>query len=96
MISQEKLLLARVDKTAKLAKMTVQRNSLRGCDPLVVGVPNFLEKTSVRPPHTIQKDYKNGGTSPDLDGVNYVRSLKGPRSRDFEKGLLCMCLLDFW
>jgi hypothetical protein len=34
------------DKAAKLAKSSgtsVQKNSLRGCDPQVVNVPNFLE-----------------------------------------------------
>jgi hypothetical protein len=35
------------DRTVKLAKSsetTVQRNSLRGCDPQVVSIPKFLEE----------------------------------------------------
>jgi hypothetical protein len=47
MAFQEKVLLTLGDKTAKLSKSsetTVQRNSLRGHDPQVVSIPNFLEE----------------------------------------------------
>jgi hypothetical protein len=46
----EKLLLALVDKTTKLAKSsetTVQRNSLRGMTPKQSASPNFLEEQVV-------------------------------------------------
>jgi hypothetical protein len=40
----------------------------------------------------IQKDYTNEGTSPDLDRVNYARSLKVTKAKIFFKGALTYVL----
>jgi hypothetical protein len=68
------------DRTAKLAKSsepTVQKNSLRGCDPRVVNVWELLGETSgIQPEKKVQNDCTNEGTSSDADGVSYARPLK--------------------
>jgi hypothetical protein len=78
------------DKTAKLAKsseMTVKRNSLRGCDPQMVSVPQLLGGTSgIQQPKTAQKRCTNERTSPDVHGVNYARPLKVTKVERFKKG----------
>jgi hypothetical protein len=75
------------DETAKLAEsseMTVQRNSLKECNTQVVGIPQLLRGTSgFQPPKTVQKDYTNEGSCPDLHGVNYARPLKVTKAKRF-------------
>jgi hypothetical protein len=87
------------DRNAKLAKsseMTVQKNSLRGCNPQAVSVPQLLRRASdIQPPKTIQKDCINEVTSPDPDGVNYARPLKVTKAERFLKGGSYACALIF-
>jgi hypothetical protein len=58
MTFQEKLLMAPVDKTTKLAESsetTIQRNSLKGCNPQVVNIPQILRGTSgIQLPETVK------------------------------------------
>jgi hypothetical protein len=62
----------------------------------VVGIPQLLRRTSdIQPPKTVQKDYTNGGTSPDLNGVNYSRPLKVTKAERFLKGGSYACALIF-
>jgi hypothetical protein len=71
-------------KLAKSSETTVQKNSLRGCNPQVVSVPQLLRETSDIQPHkTFQEDCTNEGTSPDPDAVSYARPLKVTKAKRF-------------
>jgi hypothetical protein len=76
-----------MDKTVKFAEsseMTVQRNSVRGCDARVVSIPQLLSGTSgVQPHETVQNDCTDEGTSPDPDGSQYARPLKVTKAKRF-------------
>jgi hypothetical protein len=50
----------------------------------MVSIPQLLRGTSgVQSPKTVQKDYANEGTSPDLNGINYIRALKENKAKRF-------------
>jgi hypothetical protein len=68
--------------------MTVQRNSLRGLNPLVVSIPQLRGTSDIQPCETVKKYCTNEGTSPDPDGVNYARPLKVTKAERFSKGAL--------
>jgi hypothetical protein len=50
-------------------------------DPQEV-IPQLLKgKSVIQLPETVQKDYTNYMNSPDINGVNYARPLKGTKAK---------------
>jgi hypothetical protein len=74
------------DKMATNLQMVTLLFYQRGCDPLSVGISQLLRRTSsIRPSETVQKNYTNEETSPDLDEDNNAKSLKVSKAKRFKE-----------